>query len=112
MKIYPTNGPDKGVLYMAGSTRSFFTGFLMGGVIGIVVALMMAPQSGEETRSILKDKGLEYKDLAEEGALIARQRGTEAMEKGRANATDTLQRSKSNITDTINQRGVGRQNGH
>ena len=32
---------------MAGSTKSFFMGFLMGGLVGIVVALMMAPQSGE-----------------------------------------------------------------
>lgn len=38
---------------------SFMSGLLMGGIIGAVVALILAPQSGEETRKLLKDKALE-----------------------------------------------------
>ena len=35
---------------------SFLSGFVFGGLIGAVVALLMAPQSGEETRTIIKEK--------------------------------------------------------
>jgi len=38
---------------------SFVGGLLAGSIIGAVVALVLAPQSGEETRKLLKDKALE-----------------------------------------------------
>lgn len=43
---------------------SFLFGFLLGGVIGAMTALLMAPQSGEETRTLIKDKSIELKDQA------------------------------------------------
>ena len=33
-----------------GGSGDFFKGFLIGGMIGAVVALLYAPQSGKETR--------------------------------------------------------------
>ena len=44
---------------------SFFTGFLIGGLIGAATALILAPQSGEETRSQIRDRSIELKDKAE-----------------------------------------------
>jgi len=41
---------------------SFFVGLLVGGIAGAVVALLYAPQSGEETRVQIKDKAIELKD--------------------------------------------------
>ena len=35
---------------------AFFSGFLIGGLVGAAVALLMAPQSGEETRTLIRDK--------------------------------------------------------
>ena len=52
---------------------SYIVGFLIGGLIGAVVALLLAPQSGEETRAQIRDKSLEFKGRAEEGILEARQ---------------------------------------
>lgn len=43
---------------------SFFTGFLIGGLVGAATALLLAPQSGEETRMQIHDKGIELKDKA------------------------------------------------
>jgi gas vesicle protein len=43
---------------------SFLAGFLIGGIAGAVVALLYAPQSGEETRGQIKDKTIELKDKA------------------------------------------------
>ncbi|MGD9092802.1 MAG: YtxH domain-containing protein [Anaerolineales bacterium] len=42
----------------------FLAGFFIGGLIGAAVALLLAPQSGEETRILIKDKSIELKDKA------------------------------------------------
>ncbi len=44
---------------------AFFTGFLIGGLIGAATALLLAPQSGEETRTQIRDKSIELKEKAE-----------------------------------------------
>ncbi|MBN1934822.1 MAG: YtxH domain-containing protein [Anaerolineae bacterium] len=44
---------------------AFFTGFLVGGLIGAATALLLAPQSGEETRMQIHDKSIELKEKAE-----------------------------------------------
>jgi gas vesicle protein len=51
----------------------FFAGLVIGGLVGATLALLLAPQSGEETRAQIRDKGLEFKGRAEEGILEARQ---------------------------------------
>jgi gas vesicle protein len=48
-----------------GSTGSFFKGFVIGGAIGAVTALLLAPQSGEETRTQIQEKGIELREKAE-----------------------------------------------
>ncbi len=45
---------------------AFVFGFLMGGITGAVVALLFAPQTGEETRAMIKDKAIELRDKASE----------------------------------------------
>ena len=51
---------------------AFLIGFLVGGVAGAVAALLLAPQSGEETRALIKDKSIELRDMAAEQAdLVA-----------------------------------------
>lgn len=47
---------------------SFLIGFLVGGLIGAAVALLYAPQSGEETRAQIKEKSIEIRDQASEQA--------------------------------------------
>ena len=44
--------------------RIFFA-FLIGGLIGTGVAFLIAPRSGEDTRQMIKNKGIELKDKAE-----------------------------------------------
>lgn len=43
---------------------TFLVGFIVGGLTGAAVALLLAPQSGEETRMIIKEKAIELKDKA------------------------------------------------
>lgn len=51
-----------------GDLGSFLAGFVIGGLIGAGVALLMAPQSGEETRALIADKSIELRDRAAETA--------------------------------------------
>mgnify|MGYP005820758379 FL=1 len=41
---------------------NFLFGFLLGGITGAVVALLYAPQSGDETRAVIKEKAIELTD--------------------------------------------------
>jgi gas vesicle protein len=43
---------------------AFLVGFIVGGLAGAVAALLMAPQSGEETRAIIKERSIELRDKA------------------------------------------------
>jgi len=43
---------------------AFLIGFTVGGLAGAVVALLFAPQSGTETRTLIKEKAIELKDVA------------------------------------------------
>ncbi len=45
---------------------TFLVGFIVGGLTGAAVALLLAPQSGEETRTTIKEKAIELKDKAVE----------------------------------------------
>jgi gas vesicle protein len=60
---------------------SFLSGLVLGGLIGGAVALLMAPASGEETRKLIRDRGIELRDKTEDAlekaAAEARQRADE-----------------------------------
>ncbi len=43
---------------------SFLVGFVIGGLTGAAVALLLTPQSGEETRTMIREKAIELKDKA------------------------------------------------
>ena len=43
---------------------AFLVGFIVGGLTGAVVSLLFAPQSGEETRALIRDKSIEIRDKA------------------------------------------------
>jgi len=53
---------------------AFLIGFVVGGVAGAVAALLLAPQSGEETRALIKDKSIELRDKATEQAELLQTR--------------------------------------
>ena len=44
----------------------FAFGLLIGGLAGGVTALLLAPQSGEDTRALIKDRSIELRDKAQE----------------------------------------------
>ena len=62
---------------------AFAVGLLIGGVAAGVAALLYAPQSGEETRTLIKDRSIELRDKAQE-------RTEEALARLEASATEAL----------------------
>ena len=88
---------------------AFFAGLVIGGLVGAALALLLAPQSGEETRAIIRDKSLEYKDMAEEGygeasryahdqATVIGEKSKGAYEKSVKSASDVVEKGKQSIS--------------
>lgn len=78
---------------------TFLAGFVIGGLVGAAVALVMAPQSGEETRSAIMEKSIEIKDKAVVSAEEARTRAERAMEDARIRAEESVEELRLRIDD-------------
>ena len=70
---------------------TFLAGFVIGGLVGAAVAMMLAPQSGEETRTMIKDKSIQLRDRAVEYGQDARIRAEKALEDARAQADAAIE---------------------
>lgn len=69
---------------------NFLAGFIVGGLVGAAAALMLAPQSGEETRAVIKEKSIEIKDKAVMTAEDARVRAEHALDDARIRAEEAV----------------------
>ncbi|MBI9048545.1 MAG: YtxH domain-containing protein [Anaerolineaceae bacterium] len=76
---------------------AFLLGFIIGGMAGAVTALLMAPQSGDETRTLIREKAIEIKDKAgesvDEAYAQAEKAAIEAQERFQELAAMTKERS-------------------
>jgi len=86
----------------------FLVGFIVGGVAGAVAALLLAPQSGEETRAFIKDKSIELRDKAQmtadearvkvgEVAAQAKTRGKEVIDEARTKGKEAIETVKKSV---------------
>ena len=84
---------------------SVMTAFIVGGLIGAGVALLMAPQSGEEMRKMIKEQAEDTRHRAEiaaddlahqtkEKAEELRRQGKQLVERGRSNIEEEMRRSE------------------
>ena len=74
---------------------AFLVGFIVGGLTGAVVSLLFAPQSGEETRALIKEKGIELRDKAAATAEDAVARAEAAAKEARARAGQVAQGARA-----------------
>ena len=81
--------------------NAFLAGFLVGGLVGAAVALLMAPQSGEETRTVIRDRSIELKDLAAERAEQTRSQVTEKAEQAKEAAASQAEVVREKATSTL-----------
>jgi gas vesicle protein len=73
------------------SSGSWLLSFILGGLIGAAVALLVAPRSGRQTREQIKDlaedakqKAEDYYDKAKSQISTAMQKGVEILEQKKA----------------------------
>ncbi len=74
---------------------AFLVGFIVGGLTGAVVSLLFAPQSGEETRALIKDKSIELRDKASVTAEQALAKAEAAAAEARARADELAKELRS-----------------
>lgn len=89
---------------------AFLVGFIVGGLSGAVVALLFAPQTGEETRALIKDKSIELRDRAQQSAEEALARAEAAAAEARARADDLarqLRERGQEVVEDVRTRGQG-----
>src|SRR5512147_3207905 len=87
---------------------AFLVGFIVGGLSGAIVALLFAPQSGEETRAFIKDKSIELRDKAQMTAeeAIARAEAAAADARSRADELAKQLRDRGQVVvDDVRERG-------
>jgi gas vesicle protein len=88
---------------------AFLAGILVGGLIGAAAALLLAPQSGEETRTMIKDKSIELKEKASETAEEALDKANKTLEETRTKLTssmDDLRTRVDELSASLRQQGA------
>lgn len=78
----------------------FLAGFLVGALVGAAAALLFAPMSGEETRVMIREKGVELGQRADEMSLDARKRAEELQIQAKQRA-ETLQSQAKEKAETL-----------
>ena len=87
---------------------AFLVGFIVGGLSGAIVALLFAPQSGEETRAFIKDKSIELRDKAQITAEEAIARAEAAAADARARADELAKQLRDRgqeVVEDVRERG-------
>jgi len=73
--IHSEKGRDKGYMNdKANQVLSISSALLVGALIGAGVGFLTAPRSGEETRSMIRNKGTEFKEKASGAVTDTRER--------------------------------------
>ncbi|MGZ3514374.1 MAG: YtxH domain-containing protein [Thermodesulfobacteriota bacterium] len=79
------------------SASSLILGFFIGGLVGAGVALLLAPQSGRETRQKVKELADEAKEKAAKYAEEIKSKVTSTVEKGKG----LVKEKKSLVTAAV-----------
>jgi len=82
-----------------GRGLEFLAGVVLGGLVGAVAALLLAPQPGEETREQLREKSIELKERMIELSEEARKKAEELQAEGRTVVESQTARVKEAIEE-------------
>ncbi|NJK57005.1 MAG: YtxH domain-containing protein [Pleurocapsa sp. SU_5_0] len=83
------------------SPGAFFSGLMIGGAIGTVVGLLVAPRTGKETRKVIKKSANALPELAEDLTTSIQLQADRLSESTLENWEDTLARLKLAIATGI-----------
>ncbi len=74
--------------------KGLMLGFLTGGIVGAVIALLYAPKSGKELRNDIKQKKDELLDDTTEYMKIAKAKANELINEGKKNSEQLIKDAK------------------
>jgi gas vesicle protein len=77
----------------------FFAGFVVGALVGAAAAILFAPQSGEETRAMIRERSIELQERSAEMSAEARRRASEYEVQARGKAAGLQSRMKEAVDE-------------
>lgn len=75
----------------------FFAGFVVGALVGAAAAILFAPQSGEETRALIRERSIELQERSVELSEEARRRAVEYEAQAKEKATELQSRMQEAV---------------
>lgn len=79
---------------------AFLAGFVIGGLVGAATALILAPQSGVDTRNLIAEKSRELRDSGEERVQHYRQLADTYAQEYRGKADQVIADARSRVEET------------
>ncbi len=83
------------------SGGSFILGFLIGGIVGAAVGLLIAPRSGQDTRAELAGRSEAWRNRAEEMAANLRERAAPAVDNARERIAPAVDTARERIDPAV-----------
>jgi gas vesicle protein len=91
--------------YRKNNNFGIFIGMLIGGLAGAVATLLLAPQSGQDTRTQIQEKGIELRDrttgIVEEAMAQVRLDRNKLTISGREKAKELLEQGQSLVVEQL-----------
>ncbi|HSG18238.1 MAG TPA: YtxH domain-containing protein [Anaerolineae bacterium] len=85
----------------ASEIGAFMAGFVIGGLVGAATALILAPQSGEETRAQIATRSLELRDASAHQYEVARTRVYDTTGQVQEQARIVLDEGRSKMSSAL-----------
>lgn len=80
---------------------SFVIGFLVGGIVGAAIGLMLAPKSGADTRQLITQRSEAWRSRAEEMAANLSGQIGPAIETARERVNPTIENVRSRVEPAV-----------
>jgi gas vesicle protein len=75
----------------------FLVGVVLGSIVGAAVGLLLAPQSGEETREVIGESARDIRDKVKEGSRQVMESSRDLVEQGKGRVSGILQRGRETM---------------
>lgn len=82
-----------------GGIFQWWRGFMIGGTTGLLLSLLVAPQSGEQTRDLLRYKSVQLKHAAEQTAAEAKEKASNLTKDARMQVQTLKQRGQEFVDE-------------
>ncbi len=80
---------------------SFVMGFVVGALSGAIASLLMAPQTGDETRQLIKDKAIELKEKGGVTFEETKKKAEEAYKEALTKAQELGTTAAEKVSETV-----------